>query len=77
LIGLAWLVILAVLIRGIITRRRDLIVPVGALMVAGLGLSHSLIDFSMQIPGYAIVVFALVGAGLAQSSSSINTSKIN
>ena len=28
---------------------------------------HSLVDFSLQISGYAIVVFALVGAGLAQS----------
>jgi hypothetical protein len=24
-------------------------------------------DFSLQIPGFAIVVFSLVGAGLAQS----------
>jgi hypothetical protein len=33
-------------------------------------LTHSVIDFSLQIPGYAIVVFSLVGAGLAQSFSS-------
>ena len=44
---------------GVRIRRRDLIVPVGALAVAILGLAHSLIDFSLQIPGYAIVVFAL------------------
>jgi hypothetical protein len=49
-------------------------VPVGALAVAILGLAHSIIDFSLQIPGYAIVVFALVGAGLAQSFSSNNVS---
>jgi hypothetical protein len=72
LICLAWLIVLAVLIRGMRMRRRDLIVPVGALAVAILGLAHSVIDFSLQIPGYVIVVFALVGAGLAQSFSSNN-----
>ena len=72
LIAAAWFFVLAALIRGIRIRRRDLDVPAGALLVALLGLTHSLIDFSLQIPGYAIVVFALVGAGLAQSFSSIN-----
>jgi O-antigen ligase len=72
LIVLAWLIVLGVLIRGVRIRRRDLIVPVGALAVAILGLAHSIIDFSLQIPGYAIIVFALVGAGLAQSFSSSN-----
>jgi hypothetical protein len=28
---------------------------------------HSLVDFTLQIPGYSIVALALVGAGLAQS----------
>jgi O-antigen ligase len=70
--GLAWLVVLGVLIRGVRVRRHDRIVPTGALAVAILGLAHSAIDFSLQIPGYAIVVFALVGAGLAQSFSSNN-----
>jgi hypothetical protein len=31
-----------------------------------------MIDFSLQIPGYSIIVFALVGAGLAQSFPSIS-----
>jgi len=72
LIVLAWLIVLAILIRGARIRRRDLIVPVGALAVAILGLTHSAIDFPLQIPGYAIIVFALIGAGLAQSFPSIN-----
>jgi O-antigen ligase len=72
LIVLAWITVLGVLIRGVHVRRRNLIVPVGGLAVAVLGLTHSLIDFSLQISGYAIIVFALVGAGLAQSFSSIN-----
>jgi O-antigen ligase len=72
LIALAWLIVLFVLIQGMRRRRRDLIVPVGALAVSILGVAHSVIDFSLQIPGYAIVVFSLVGAGLAQSFSSNN-----
>ena len=75
LIGLAWLVVLVVLIRGVRTRRNDRIVPAGALAVAILILAHSFIDFSPQNPGYAIVVFALVGAGLAQSFSSNNVNR--
>jgi O-antigen ligase len=69
LVGLAWTFVLIVLIRGVRTRRNDRIMAVGALAVAILGLAHSVIDFSLQIPGYTIVVFALVGAGLAQSFS--------
>jgi O-antigen ligase len=69
LVGLAWTFVLIVLIRGVRTRRNDRIMAVGALAVAILALAHSVIDFSLQIPGYTIVVFALVGAGLAQSFS--------
>ena len=72
LIVIVWIIVLGVLIHGVRTRRQDRIVPVGALAVALIGLTHSLIDFSLQIPGYAIVVFALVGAGLVQSFSSNN-----
>jgi O-antigen ligase len=84
LIIFAWLIVLGVLIRGVMVRRRDLIVPVAAFSVATLALGHSCIDFSLQIPGYSIVVFALVGAGIAQSfpsndaeGVSINTHKIS
>ena len=75
LIGLAWLVVLVVLWRGVRIRRNDRIVPAGALAVAILCLAHSFTDFSLQHLGYAIVVFALVGAGLAQSFSSNNDHK--
>ncbi len=70
LVVLAWIVIFAVLLRGAWTRRRDLVVPVAALAVAMLAVLHSLVDFSLQIPGYSIVALALIGAGLAQSSRS-------
>jgi O-antigen ligase len=52
---------------GLWNRNRDHILVIAALAVGGLAVLHSLIDFSLQIPGVAIVVFALVGAGLAQS----------
>jgi O-antigen ligase len=52
---------------GLWNRNRDHIVVIGALAVGGLAVLHSLIDFSLQIPGVAIIVLALVGAGLAQS----------
>ena len=70
LVVIAWIIVLAVLVRGVWIWRRDVVVPIAALSVAALALGHSLIDFSLQIPGYAIVVFALLGAGLSQSFSS-------
>lgn len=67
LVVAAWIVIFAVLVRGVLIRRRGLLAPVAALAVAMLAVLHSLIDFTLQIPGYAIVALALIGAGLAQS----------
>ena len=69
-----WAGVFAVLGFGLWTRNRDQIVVVAALAIASLGILHSLIDFSLQIPGFALVVFALVGAGLAQSFRMIRSS---
>jgi O-antigen ligase len=66
-VAVGWLVILGVLLRGAIVRRRDVAIPLAALAVALLALGHSAIDFPLQIPGFSIVVLALIGAGLAQS----------
>jgi O-antigen ligase len=60
-----------VLVRGIQHRRRDRIIPLCALLVGALVAAHSLVDFSLQIPAVAILVFALVGVGMAQSKSEI------
>jgi O-antigen ligase len=67
LVTVGWLIIFAVLIHGIRVRRRDLLIPVSAAAAATIAVFHSLIDFSLQIPGYGIPTLALVGAGLAQS----------
>jgi O-antigen ligase len=71
LIGLGWIVILGVLIRGIRVRQRDTMVPLAALSVALIALLRSCVDFSLQISGFAIVAMAVIGAGLAQSFSSV------
>jgi O-antigen ligase len=67
LVAAGWLVIFGVLIYGIRARRRDLLIPISAFAVAMVAVLHSLIDFSLQIPGYSIPTLALIGAGLAQS----------
>ena len=64
-----WLVVFGVLLLGTLNRRRDRLVPVAALAVAILAVLHSMIDFSLQIPGYSIVALALIGAGLGTASS--------
>jgi O-antigen ligase len=66
-IAVGWLVALIVLARGTRRSRRETVVPLAALGVSLIALLHSSIDFSLQVAGYAIVVFALVGVGLAQS----------
>ena len=67
LLTLVWILIFAVLIRAVWVRRRDLLVPTCALSIATLANTHSLIDFSLQIPGYSIPALALIGVGLARS----------
>jgi hypothetical protein len=67
MVVVAWCVIFAVLLRGALIRRGGLSCPVAALAVAVLAVLHSMVDFSLQIPGYSIVALALIGAGLAQS----------
>jgi hypothetical protein len=70
LIAGCWLFVLAILAHGVKKRRRDKIFSVAALTVAIMCLIHAMIDFSLQIPGFAIVVFALTGIGGAQSFTS-------
>jgi O-antigen ligase len=62
-----FLMIFFALVTGSRTRRSGKIYPVAGLLIALLSAAHSLIDFSLQIPGLTIVVFAVVGVGIAQS----------
>jgi O-antigen ligase len=67
LIAIAWVVMFIILARGIFGRRRDAIIPLAAAATASLSLLHSMLDFTLQVPGYSIPFFTLFGAGLAQS----------
>jgi O-antigen ligase len=62
-----WIFVGWSLLRGVSRRKRDAVLPLGAFGVGVLGTAHSMVDFPLQIPGYAILWAALVGAGLAQS----------
>lgn len=68
LVAISWVGALTVLGRAIAGGSRRAIIPLSALGVSLIGLIHSLIDFSLQIPGYAIVAFAILGVGLGQSA---------
>jgi O-antigen ligase len=67
LLTLVWILIFAILIRAVSVRQRDLLIPTCALSIAMVANTHSLIDFSLQIPGYSIPALALIGTGLARS----------
>jgi O-antigen ligase len=71
--AIGWILALLVLMRGTRRSRRETIVPHAALAVSLIALLHSSIDFSLQVAGYAIVVFAVAGIGLAQSVPSASS----
>jgi O-antigen ligase len=68
IVAAAWIVALIVLSIRLRGRRRALTLPLSALAVSLVALLHSSIDFSLQIAGYSIVVFALLGLGLSQAA---------
>jgi len=68
LVAAAWIAAILVLARALRGRKRDMIVPLSAFGVALIANLHSFIDFSLQIAGYSIVVFGLVGLGLSQAA---------
>jgi hypothetical protein len=72
LIAAVWAVVMTCLARAMARRRRDRIFPVMAFWAGMLGLLHSLLDFSLQIPGFSISIMVLLGIGLAQSSTERN-----
>jgi O-antigen ligase len=70
LIAATCLFLVYLLLRGSFRRRRDRVYPVAALGCMWLGIAHSCVDFSLQIPGYTVVFAAVIGCGLAQCVSS-------
>jgi O-antigen ligase len=71
IVVVSFVLMAAVLVRGVRIRRRDRIVPLSALLVGGMMSIHSLVDFSLQIPAVAIFTFTLIGLGMAQSNPSV------
>jgi hypothetical protein len=65
-----WLGVFIVLGRGMTARRHDEILPAAAYWIGLLAVLRSLVDFSLQIPGFSLAILPLVGMGLAQSKSS-------
>jgi hypothetical protein len=61
--------LIIVLAYGSLTRRRDADLPLMGFGVALLAAAHSLVDYPLQIPAYAITGGAIVGCGLAQALS--------
>lgn len=55
-----------ILVRGAIRRPSDPYI-LAALLVGLLGVLHSSVDFSLQMPGYLIVCLAVVGLGLGRA----------
>jgi O-antigen ligase len=70
LVGASCVILGSVLFTGCLRRRRDRIVPIAGFSVGFLGITHSMIDFSLQIAGFGVVCAAIVGCGLAQSFTS-------
>jgi O-antigen ligase len=72
---LLWIAGLWRLLDGSLRRRRDFVFPVSALGTGLLGSLHALVDFSPQIPGFAVMWLALLGGGIAQSVPSESDGK--
>jgi len=67
LIVLVWALAMALLLRAALDPQRARTLPRAALAVSTVAILHSLVDFSLQIPAYAVTVAILLGAGLAQA----------
>lgn len=68
LLGLGILLsVIGLCVRGAFLRRRHQDLPVIGAGVGVVGLSHSLIDFPLQIPGFMLVFAVALGAAAAQS----------
>jgi O-antigen ligase len=70
IVAIAWVVAFVVLSLGL-WRRRSATAPLSCLAVSLIALLHSSIDFPLQVAGYSIVVFALLGLGLSRAVCSI------
>ncbi len=62
-----WIIAFVLLVRAALWNRRGSMASAIGLAVLILGSVHSLVDFSLQIPGFAVLFWAIVGTGLARA----------
>lgn len=67
LLAVFWIGLFVILMRGFITRKQRYILPAIGAATWLLASLHSFVDFSLQIPGHAIVVAAILGVCIAQT----------
>jgi hypothetical protein len=70
-----WIGYGVLLLRGCLRRRRDAVFATAGLAVGLLGGLHTLLEFSLQIPGFAAPFAAVVGMGIGQSFGSGRSSR--
>jgi O-antigen ligase len=63
----AILLIIGTILSGIVRRRRDTIYPIVGLGTTVLIGTHSMLDFSVQMPAIAVIYSAILGVAFAQS----------
>ncbi|EHR01310.1 lipid A core-O-antigen ligase-like enyme [Bradyrhizobium sp. WSM471] len=73
LVGFGWMLALVALFRGALRRQKGAIFPLAGFVCGAMAVLHSMVDFSLQVPGLAVTVMTLVGMGLAQRSSQART----
>ncbi|MEP9347961.1 O-antigen ligase family protein [Xanthobacter sp. KR7-225] len=66
---------LVLLLRGVIRRPNDPYI-MGALLVGLLGALHSMVDFTLQIPGYLMIYAAVAGLGVGRALRPANAGAI-
>jgi hypothetical protein len=67
-----WIQSASILLRAALTRPDTIIASARGLGVGLLGIGHSSVDFSLQIPGFAIVFAVLIGACLSRAATPSN-----
>ena len=65
----AWIIAFGLLIRSARAGGRQGLVALATLGVSLIGVLHSTIDFTLQIPGYSIPIFGLLGSALPGCAS--------
>ncbi len=69
-VALAWIAAFAVLAHGLRARGRHGLAALAALGMSLVAVLHSLVDFTLQIPGYSIPAIGLLGAALSGCGAS-------